>query len=38
VAEAVLDAVNNGTLKVIRDKSMYENAPAVGAFENPIAQ
>ncbi len=35
VAEAVLDAVGNGSLKVITAKSMYENAPAVGAFENP---
>ncbi|MDQ2923626.1 MAG: hypothetical protein M3Q90_04960, partial [Candidatus Dormibacteraeota bacterium] len=35
VAEAVLDAVTNGALKVITAKSMYENAPAVGAFENP---
>jgi HD-GYP domain-containing protein (c-di-GMP phosphodiesterase class II) len=37
VAEAVLDAVNNGTLKVIREESMYKDAPAVGAFENPTA-
>ncbi|HSP10056.1 MAG TPA: GAF domain-containing protein [Candidatus Dormibacteraeota bacterium] len=37
VAEAVLDAVHNGTLKVIAQKSMYENAPAIGAFENPTA-
>ena len=35
VAEAVLDAVHNGNLKVISQKSMYENAPAIGAFENP---
>src|SRR3979411_875882 len=35
VAEAVLDAVGNGSLKVISAKSMYENAPAVGVFENP---
>jgi HD-GYP domain-containing protein (c-di-GMP phosphodiesterase class II) len=35
VAEAVLDAVNNGTLKVVAQESMYENAPAIGAFENP---
>jgi HD-GYP domain-containing protein (c-di-GMP phosphodiesterase class II) len=35
VAEAVLDAVGNGSLKVITAKSMYENAPAVGVFENP---
>ncbi|HEV2028699.1 MAG TPA: GAF domain-containing protein [Candidatus Dormibacteraeota bacterium] len=37
VAEAVLDAVNNGTLKVIREESMYKDAPAVGAFENPTS-
>ena len=35
VAEAVLDSVTNGTLKLITAKSMYANAPAVGAFENP---
>jgi HD-GYP domain-containing protein (c-di-GMP phosphodiesterase class II) len=35
VAEAVLDAVGNGTFKLVTAKSMYENAPAVGAFENP---
>jgi HD-GYP domain-containing protein (c-di-GMP phosphodiesterase class II) len=35
VAEAVLDAVANGSLKVITAKSMYADAPAVGAFENP---
>src|SRR6202162_2859612 len=35
VAEAVLDAVNNGSLKVITDKSMYKDAPTIGAFENP---
>ena len=35
VAEAVLDAVNNGTLKVASQTSMYENAPTIGAFENP---
>jgi HD-GYP domain-containing protein (c-di-GMP phosphodiesterase class II) len=35
VAEAVLDAVANGTFKLVVAKSMYENAPAVGAFENP---
>ncbi|MGH7765149.1 MAG: GAF domain-containing protein [Candidatus Dormibacteraceae bacterium] len=35
VAEAVLDAAHNGALKVISQKSMYENAPAIGAFENP---
>ena len=35
VAEAVLDAVNNGTLTVASQTSMYANAPAIGAFENP---
>jgi len=35
VAEAVLDAVSNRSLKVITDKSMYKDAPTVGAFENP---
>jgi HD-GYP domain-containing protein (c-di-GMP phosphodiesterase class II) len=37
VAEAVLDAVSNGTLKLEAQESMYVNAPAVGAFENPTA-
>lgn len=37
VAEAVLDAVRNGTLTVIPQKSMYEDAPAIGAFENPTS-
>jgi HD-GYP domain-containing protein (c-di-GMP phosphodiesterase class II) len=37
VAEAVLDAVHNGTFKVITQKSMYEDAPTIGAFENPTA-
>ena len=37
VAEAVLDAVANGTLKVSSQTSMYENAPTIGAFENPTA-
>ncbi len=35
VAEAVLDAVHNGTFTVITQKSMYADAPAIGAFENP---
>ena len=35
VAEAVLDAVGNGTLKVAPQKSMYADAPPIGAFENP---
>jgi HD-GYP domain-containing protein (c-di-GMP phosphodiesterase class II) len=37
VAEAVLDAVHNGTLKLIPQESMYKNAPAIGAFENPTS-
>jgi HD-GYP domain-containing protein (c-di-GMP phosphodiesterase class II) len=37
VAEAVLDAVHNGTLKVIPQENLYEDAPAIGAFENPTA-
>jgi GAF domain-containing protein len=37
VAEAVLDAAHNGTLKVIPQKSLYSNAPRVGAFENPTS-
>jgi HD-GYP domain-containing protein (c-di-GMP phosphodiesterase class II) len=37
VAEAVLDAVNNGTLKVASQTSMYKDAPTIGAFENPTA-
>jgi HD-GYP domain-containing protein (c-di-GMP phosphodiesterase class II) len=35
VAEAVLDAVTNGSFKLIAQQSMYADAPAVGAFENP---
>jgi HD-GYP domain-containing protein (c-di-GMP phosphodiesterase class II) len=35
VSEAVLDAAHNGTLKLIPQQSMYQNAPAIGAFENP---
>jgi len=35
VAEAVLDAVNNGTFSLVSQKSMYADAPTVGAFENP---
>jgi hypothetical protein len=31
----VLDAVTNGTFKVITQQSMYADAPAIGAFENP---
>jgi HD-GYP domain-containing protein (c-di-GMP phosphodiesterase class II) len=36
VAEAVLDAVGNGTLNLIPQKSLHPDAPAVGAFENPV--
>ena len=37
VAEAVLDAARNGTLKLVASKSMYADAPPIGAFENPTA-
>jgi len=36
VAEAVLDAAENGMLKLIAQKSLRPDAPQVGAFENPI--
>ena len=36
VAEAVLDAAQNGLLKVIPQESLYRDAPTVGAFENPV--
>ena len=35
VAEAVLDAAKNGTLKLIPQVSLYTDAPTIGAFENP---
>ncbi len=35
VAEAVLDAIGNGTLKAIPQESLYRDAPTIGAFENP---
>src|SRR6266851_8063964 len=35
VAEAVMDAAQGGLLKVIAQESLYHDAPAVGAFENP---
>ena len=35
VAEAVLDAAQAGNLRIIQDRSMYVDAPVVGAFENP---
>jgi GAF domain-containing protein len=37
VAEAVLDAAHNGTMKVIPQENLYRDAPAIGAFENPTA-
>ncbi len=37
VAEAVLDAVSNGTLKLITQTSMHPDAPRIGAFENPTS-
>lgn len=37
VAEAVLDAAHNGTLTVIPQESLYSDAPAIGAFENPVS-
>ena len=35
VAEAVLDAAHNGSLKIIPQENLYKDAPAIGAFENP---
>src|SRR3989442_771578 len=37
VAEAVLDAAHNGTMKVIPQESLYKDAPTIGAFENPTS-
>jgi HD-GYP domain-containing protein (c-di-GMP phosphodiesterase class II) len=37
VAEAVLDAAHSGLLMVIPQESLYSDAPAIGAFENPTA-
>jgi len=37
VVEAVMDAASIGLLKVIPQESLYRDAPAVGAFENPTA-
>jgi len=37
VAEAVLDAVASGVLKLIPQTSMHPDAPKLGAFENPTA-
>jgi GAF domain-containing protein len=36
VAEAVLDAVASGTMKLIPQVSLHPDAPRIGAFENPI--
>jgi GAF domain-containing protein len=35
VAEAVLDAVGDGSLRLIHEKSLHPDAPKIGAFENP---
>jgi GAF domain-containing protein len=37
VAEAVMDAAHNATLRVIPQESLYKNAPHIGAFENPTS-
>jgi HD-GYP domain-containing protein (c-di-GMP phosphodiesterase class II) len=37
VAEAVLDAVSSGSLKLVPQKSLHPDAPPIGAFENPTA-
>ncbi|TMG68034.1 MAG: GAF domain-containing protein, partial [Chloroflexi bacterium] len=37
VAEAVMDAVASGALKLIPQTSMHPDAPKIGAFENPTA-
>jgi GAF domain-containing protein len=37
VAEAVLDAAGNGSMRVIPQDNLYKDAPAIGAFENPTA-
>ena len=37
VAEAVLDAVETGQLKLIPQVSLYKDAPKIGAFENPVS-
>jgi GAF domain-containing protein len=37
VADAVLEANEKGTFKVIPQESLYADAPVVGAFENPTA-
>jgi HD-GYP domain-containing protein (c-di-GMP phosphodiesterase class II) len=37
VVEAVLDAVEGGTLGLVPQKSLHPDAPKIGAFENPTA-
>jgi HD-GYP domain-containing protein (c-di-GMP phosphodiesterase class II) len=37
VADAVLEANEKGDFKLIPQVSLYEDAPVVGAFENPTA-
>ncbi|HXN91055.1 MAG TPA: GAF domain-containing protein [Candidatus Sulfotelmatobacter sp.] len=37
VAEAVLDAAQTGSLKVITQESLFHDAPKIGAFENPTS-
>ena len=37
VAAAVQAAARKGTLKVIKSETVFANAPAVGAFENPTS-
>jgi len=37
VSEAFVAATRSGALKVIPQTSMFENAPSVGVFENPVA-
>jgi HD-GYP domain-containing protein (c-di-GMP phosphodiesterase class II) len=37
VADAVLKAHDRGSFKLIPQVSLYEDAPVVGAFENPTA-
>ncbi len=37
VAQAMILAANKGSLRILEQKSMYAEAPVVGAFENPVA-
>ncbi len=37
VAQAITQAAKRGTLRIQEQKSLYSDAPAVGAFENPVA-